>query len=171
MRDSLRHLLVPILIGVAALPMLGCGGCSFNSFDKPVRFYPSLHGGTEVVEAVPWSDSYRVVVQPEIGKVRAWTPTRIDAQRGDKLGFREKDGTIYALIGNHEQVLGTLPPGIVYVAWGTRERRMGTTRAPIDGTLGVLAFTGQVIFVAGLGVGLVALALFGNNDDDCEDRW
>jgi hypothetical protein len=158
-----------IVLCLSSCLVLPTTGCSFDSLDKPVRLYLA-DGDHTVLEPVPWEDEYRVVVRPEAGQVRPWTPTRVRVHEGDRLGFRQSGGLLTALVGAEEVELGSPPPGTRYVAWATRERRMGLTRNPLEAPL---IFVGQAAAVVGGVVTLAGVLVLKDaldSDDDDEHR-
>ena len=160
-----RVLLVPTLVAAMLLGPIGCG---YNSFDKPIRLTPGETGRAEVVHEVEKSGVYFTAVRPQVGHILPWRALEVAAVEGDELGLFEREGTIYALIGDREVELGTPPDGVLYVCWATNEYRMGISRRPGDAVLGGL----QVVGVGVLALGVVGLWLAVElSEDDDEDEW
>ena len=144
----LRVLLVPLLIA-------GQFGCSYGSYDKPVRFYPTLDAGGEVREAAPRDGRYVVVTSSPSGVVR-WRDVSVRLRRGDPLGFYDDDGTLIAFARGETFRLGKVAAGVDYVAWATREHRAGTARNPLAPLGDVALYVGGTLLL----IGGVALAIF-----------
>ncbi len=151
-----------------------CGGCSYDSLDKPVRLYPSRHA--EVSGRVGHDGLHWTVLQSRDGRLRPLGDARFAANRGDRLGLRlNPDGVVVALVnGGHHRVLGELPWDAAYVAWATDERRAGM-RDPLAGLAGVnigLRIEGfnPVEWMLAAVVEAAFDALLGRDDDDDGDE-
>ena len=145
----LRVLLVPLLIA-------GQVGCSYGSYDKPVRFYPTLDAGNEVREAAPRDGRYVVVTSSPSGGIVRWRDVSVTLRSGDAIGFYDDAGTLVAFARGETFRLGEVAAGVDYVAWATRERRAGTTRNPLAPLGDVALYVGGTLLL----IGGVALAIF-----------
>ncbi|MEM1011945.1 MAG: hypothetical protein AAGI46_06955 [Planctomycetota bacterium] len=170
----MRLILLPALI---ATLLLGPIGCSYDSYDKPIRWYPDRHAGTAVDKAAPRSGEYTVAVQSHDGWLRPWQDVTVRARDGDRLGFEHDGEQLFATYSTTRQALGVPPDDALYVAWATSENRLGPLDRPVRaaGTglkvTGKAVLTGAVVVLGGAAlVGLVWLSINDSDDDDPFDR-
>ncbi len=151
---TLSLMIVPTLL--ATIVFGGPIGCSYASHDKPVRWYPQEHDGQAVSRKVLRGGEHFVAVQQMDGRLRAWRDVTVLARRGDRLGFeQDDDGSLWATYPTTRQHLGTPPPEVRYVAWATRENRLGFADRPLR-VAGEVVVT-SVATVGGLALGTVAV--------------
>lgn len=161
------RLIVPLLIATLACPMLGC---SYGSYDKPIRFYPDRHAGRKVSGRVPHSGEYEIVARPYVGPALPWSGVRTTAEKGDHLGFAQRGGELFAIVGDLSVHLGVPPKSTEYIAWATSEHRLGMTDQPSRLVGEALAVTGSVIVLGAL-IGTVLVLKLTQDDDDCEHDY
>ena len=165
---SLRLLLLPLLMLTLALPAIGC---SYQSVDKLIRYYPDHHAEAGVSGEVPRRGEYRVVIRREDGVIHDWLGVKAAMRQGERLGFANDYGTLYATAGAMRFYLGSVPPNTKYVAWATSESRLGAIDPVVRGTGTAAATIGIIVGAAVAGVGLVTLMLVLDSNDDDEDEW
>ena len=160
---SLHLVLTPLL---AAL-MLLVPGCQYASYDKPIRFYPD--DPRPVSERVRHEGAYFIARRLDVGPVEKWNSELIQAVRGDRLGFREENGRLYAIAGERQIALGPVPEGTQYLCWATQEHRAGASLAEARALGSAVAAPFQFVAMGARGAGSILLALAGNDDDDDDD--
>ena len=153
-----RQLAIATMVG----SMMSCG-CVRTSTYQAARFEPageSVPTTQPVRTAAVWKVKVRERGEKEYHGVDG---TERWLQEGDVVGFRKgDDGVIYAVV-NREQIPLALNDDHQRVAWHAKTKK--TTNFG-DGLGDVLTFTGQAIFV--VGVGVVSLsALSHPAKDDC----
>ena len=144
-------------------------GCSYDSFDKPIRFYRDREDRVEA--AAPYRDRYFVLVQDRDGTRTRWRDVDIPAERGDPLGFEvREDGNLVALAHGMPYVMGAIPPDTHFIAWATKERRAGFTQNPTrdvaHAALGVAVTVALASAAVVGGAGLLLLAISKDRDDE-----
>jgi hypothetical protein len=150
---TMRLLLVPMLAAAILT-----GGCSYDSFDKPIRLYPQRE--TSVLKPAPRTEVYAVAVKEADRPTRLWTEVEAVALHGDLLGFELIDGEAWAVVGDEAVWLGPLPERAEYIAWATQERRAGLTAQQAALPANV---AGEV--VGAVAVGVVYALTFGLLDE------
>ncbi|MEM1011943.1 MAG: hypothetical protein AAGI46_06945 [Planctomycetota bacterium] len=113
----MRLLLLPILTAVL---LLGPVGCSTRTVETAVRWYPERDADVVIAAKVERSGEHFVAIQTAERGLRPWRGVTAMVDHGDNLGFElDSQGVLWAMSPDSAIDLGTVPPGVQFVAWAT----------------------------------------------------